>query len=380
MEETLNQDLSGFPPSGTPKKGPHWFQENDLLRPPKIGEIIEGKVIGKERGAVFLDLGVRGTGIIYGKEFYEAKNILKDLPVGNSIFAKIVDLENDEGYVELSISSASKELSWEGLKHKKEKGELILVRILGANKGGLLAEISGIQGFLPVSQLSPVNYPKVEAGDTTKILRELQKFIGKEMEVKIFDLDQRTEKLILSEKAKETDKIRESLKNYKVGDVVEGEITGLTDFGAFIKLSSPAETAKGEDQGLEGLIHISELDWKLIEDPSEIVKVGEKVKAKIIDISNDKISLSLKALKKDPWEDVEKKYKKGDMVKGAVTKFNPFGAFVEISSKIQGLCHISEFGTSSQMEEKLKIGKKYNFQILEIRPEEHKMSLHFAEN
>jgi small subunit ribosomal protein S1 len=279
-------------------------------------------------------------------------------------------LENEEGYIELSLRGASKELTWEVLKQKKEKGEFLIVKILGANKGGLLTEVSGIPAFLPVSQLLPEHYPRVERAEASKILTALQKFIGKELKIKIFDLDPREEKLILSEKIQEVEKIKEILKNYKIGQVVEGEITGITDFGAFMKFGP---------KNLEGLIHISELDWKLIENPSEIVKVGEKVKAKIIEISDDKISLSLRALKKDPWKDIEKKYKKGDVVPGKVTKFNPFGAFVQITPKIQGLCHVSEFGTKAKMEEILKINKKYNFQILSIDPAEHRMSLKLVE-
>jgi small subunit ribosomal protein S1 len=347
------------------------IEKNNLLKPPKVGEIVEGKIVAKERGALFLDLGAVGTGIIYGKEFSEARDILKDLKIGDKVFAKVVDLENEDGYIELSISQAGKELTWEELKQKKEKGEIISVKILGANKGGLLTEISGIPGFLPVSQLSSANYPKVEGGDTAKILRELQKFIGKELSVQIFDLDPKVGKLILSEKLKETEKIKESLKNYKVGDVVEGEITGIVDFGAFMRFGP---------ENLEGLIHISELDWKIIENPAEIVKLGQKVMAKIIAISDDKVFLSLKVLKKDPWLDIEKKYKKGDKITGKVTKFNPFGAFVQITPEIQGLCHISEFGSQKKMEEKLKIGEEYYFQILEIRPEEHRMSLALIEN
>jgi len=364
---------------------------NNLTKPPKIGEIVEGKVISKGRSSVFLSLGNWGTGIIYGKEFYEAKDKLKDLKTGDSVFTKIIDSENEEGYIELSLTKAGKELAWETLKQKKEKDESLSVKILGANKGGLLAEVSGISAFLPVSQLSAENYPKIEGGDNQKILRALQKFIGKEMEVKIFDLDQKEEKLILSEKAKETGKIKEILKNYKVGDIVEGEITGVVEFGAFIKFSpSIAQRKKdGPDLAkilpdkssfLEGLIHISELDWQLIEDPTEIVKVGQKVKAKIIEISNDKISLSIKALKKDPWENIEEKYKKGDITKGKVKKFNSFGVFVQISDKIQGLCHISEFGSQKKMEEVLKIGEKYDFQILSIEPKEHRMSLKLINN
>lgn len=345
------------------------LEKNNLIRLPKIGEIIEGKVIGKERQGLFLDLGALGTGIIYGKEFQEAKNELKNLKIGDSVFAKIIDLENEAGYIELSISQASEELIWEGLSLKKENGEVVVVKISGANRGGLLTEISGIPAFLPVSQLESCHYPRVEGGDMTRILKELQKFVGKEMEVKIFDLSKKERKLILSEKIKEIERIKEVLKNYKVGEVVEGEITGITDFGAFVKFG----------ENLEGLIHISELDWKIIEDPSEVVKVGEKVKAKIIEISGEKVSLSLKALKKDPWLEIEEKYKKGNIVSGKVTKFNPFGAFVRITPEIQGLCHISEFGTKIKMAERLKIDKNYDFQILEIQKEEHRMSLKLVE-
>jgi len=346
------------------------LEQNNLLKPLKLGEVIEGKIINKGKASVFLDLRNRGTGIIYGKEFYEAKDKLKDLKIGDSVSAKIISLENEEGYIELSLTKAGKELAWKQLLEKKEQNETLQVKISGANKGGLLTEISGISAFIPVSQLSSANYPKVEDGDNQKILRALQKFIDKEMEVKILDFDPREEKLILSEKAKEDKKIKEILKNYKVGDVVEGEITGVVNFGAFIKFPLTPE-----NENLEGLIHISELDWQLIEDPSQVVKVGQKVKAKIIDISNNKISLSLKALKKNPWENIEKKYKKGDVIKGKVIKINPFGVFIQISPKIQGLSHISEFGSQKKMEETLKIGEKYDFQILSIEPAKQRMSL-----
>lgn len=350
-----------------------YYMENTIknteVKPPKVGEIIQGKIIGQGRACVFLDLGVFGTGIIFGKEFYEAKNKLKNLKIGDTIFTKVVDLENEDGYIELSLTQAGRELAWEELSQKKEKDESIIVKITGANKGGLLAEVSGIPAFLPVSQLSPANYPKVEGGDLQEILKSLQKFIGNDMEVKIFDFDKKEEKLILSEKAKENKRIKEILKKYKIGNIVDGEITGVVDFGAFIKFDE-----------LEGLIHISELDWQLIDDPSKIIKNGDKVKAKIIDISNGKVSLSIKALKKDPWENIEKKHKKGDIVKGEVTKFNSFGAFIKISDQIQGLCHVSEFGSHKKMEQVLKIGEKHDFQILSIEPPEHRMSLKLLTN
>ena len=363
------------------------IDKENYPKPLRVGEIARGEVVNKGKASVFLDLGPRGAGIIYGREFYEAKEKLKNCKAGDIFFAKVVDTENDDGYTELSLTKAGKEIAWEDLAQKRNNNENVSVRILGANKGGLLAEVSGIPAFLPVSQLSPVNYPKVENGDSQKILKALQKFVGKEMELRIFDIDPQEEKLILSEKSKESGKIKEALKNYNIGDIVEGEITGVVDFGAFIKFSSSADNTKikskdnvsdeGEEtaSSLEGLIHISELDWQLIDNPSEVVKVGQKVKAKIIDISNNKISLSLKALKEDPWKSIENDYKKEDTVKGEVVKINPFGAFVKIAKNIQGLCHVSGFDSQKNMGETLKIGEKYNFQIISIDPKEHRMTL-----
>lgn len=350
------------------------LEKNDFLKPPKVGDIVEGTIIGKGRAAVFLDLGPIGTGTIYGREFLEARRKLKSLKKGDKVSAKIINLEDEEGFVDLSLSSASKELSFEGLRKKKEEGELIKVKILGANKGGLITEISGIAAFLPVSQLSTEHYPKVEGGEKTKILKELQKFIGQELEVKVLDLFPKKDQIILSEKAKDLDKLKERLKSYQAGDKIEGEITGVTDFGAFIKFPVKTKAKTDSHEQLEGLIHISELDWKIIEDPAEIVKTGDKVKAKIIEIADGKVSLSLKALKKDPWEGAELKYKKGDIISGNVTKLNPFGAFVQLKKKIQGLCHISEF-EGEKMEDVLEEGKEYKFQVLSIDEKEHRMSL-----
>jgi small subunit ribosomal protein S1 len=346
-------------------------KQNDSLRPPKVGEVIRGRIIGRGRSTVYIDLGPWGTGLIYGREFLQAKEILKNTQDGQEFFVKIVDMENEDGFLELSALEADKDIAWLKLKEKKESGESLNVKILGANKGGLLANVSGINAFLPVSQLSSQNYPRVEDGDGNKILRELQKFVGQEMELRVLDLDPREEKLILSEKIKENEKIKEILKNYQVGSVVEGEVTGVVDFGAFVKFGP---------EGLEGLVHISELDWQLIENPADIVKIGQKVKLKIIDITDGKVSLSLRALKEDPWQTIENdpSYQKGKTISGKVTKFNPFGAFVEVAPKIQGLCHISEFRSQPKMEEALKINEAYNFEIILVDPKEHRLLLKLA--
>jgi len=345
--------------------------------PVTIGSTVEGTVVARDRSALYIDLGSFGTGVIFGREFYEVKEVIKNLQIGDKVFAKIVEMENEDGYRELSLRDATKEISWQKLREMKEKGEILKVRVSGVNKGGLLTNLDGIQAFLPVSQLSSEHYPRVADADKQKILKELQKFIGKTLEVKILDLMAEENKLILSEKAKAEEKIKQILENYKKGDVVDGEITGIADFGVFIKfpVKEKSDEADQSKDGIEGLIHISELDWQLVENPAEVVKVGEIVKAQIIDISNNQVFLSLKSLKKNPWEEVEKNYKKGDVVKGKVIKFSAFGAFIEISPKIRALCHVSEFGTKTKMEESLKIGETYDFQVLLVEPKEHRMSL-----
>jgi small subunit ribosomal protein S1 len=345
--------------------------------PLQIGATIEGRVVARDRSSLFIDLGIYGTGIIYGREFYNVKDAVKGLQTGDKVYAKIIELENDNGYVELSLRDATKEISWQRLKDMKDSGQILSIRVTGVNKGGLLAAVEGIQAFLPVSQLAPEHYPRVADADKQKILKELQKFIGKSLEVKILDLLAEENKLILSEKAKSEEKTKEILKNYSKGDIIEGKITGIADFGVFIKFPVPADESE-DDAGIEGLIHISELDWQLVENPAEVVKVGEIVKAKIIDINNSQVFLSLKALKKNPWEEIEQQYKKGDVIKGKVSKFSAFGAFVEVMPKIRGLCHISEFKSKEEMEQQLKLGESYDFEVILIEPKEHRMSLKLA--
>ena len=348
---------------------------------PKKGETVDGQIIGNDRNSVYVDLGPVGTGVIYGQEFYAAKNILRKLKPEDKIKAKVVEVDNENGYIELSLREAQKETSWDGLKEAKEKSISIMVKIEGANKGGLLAEANGIKGFLPLSQLSMENYPRVSNGDTAEILKRLQKFIGQKLSVKVIDVSPEENKLIFSEKALASNGLSQLLKKYKPGDIVTGQITGIADFGAFIKFPVEKKGSGSDLTQAEGLIHISELDWQLIDDISNIVKVNDIVKAKIIDITEDgKVSLSLKALKKDPWEDVEKKYKKGDIIKGKITKINQLGAFVEVSSKIRGLLHLSSIEAQNQAKDSLVQGKTYKFEIISLDAKTHKMGLSLVED
>src|SRR3989338_1414002 len=253
-------------------------QISDSAAGPGIGSIVEGKVVARDRSSLFIDLGKQGTGIIYGREFYEVKEVIKSLQIGDVVRAKIVELENEDGYRELSLRDATKDINWQKLRDMKEKEEIITVKITGVNKGGLLTNINNIPAFLPVSQLSPENYPRVADADKAKILKELQKFIGKTLEVKVLDLLAEENKLILSEKAKTEQLFKKILNNYTKGDIIEGKITGVADFGAFIRFPITAPEAQPQinadstqivadvvagpkkDETIEGLIHISELD------------------------------------------------------------------------------------------------------------------------
>jgi small subunit ribosomal protein S1 len=349
----------------------------NIATPPKKGQTVEGKIIGSGHFAVYIDLGSVGVGVIYGKEYYAAKDVLKHLQPESTIKAKVVEVDNEDGYLELSLTDAQKEVSWENLKETEQTSQTVMVNIAGANKGGLLAEMEGIKGFLPLSQLSIKNYPRVKDGDSNEILKHLQKLVGQQLEVKIIDVSPQENKLIFSEKAVTSRAINELLKQYKPGDIVEGKITGLADFGAFIKFPIIEEgNLEQEKTQAEGLIHISELDWQLIDDVSDVIKVGDIVKAKITDVSQDgRVSLSLKALKEDPWKGIDKKYKKGDIVEGEVVKVNQLGAFIEIDPKIRGLVHFSELSNQEKEKNNLQNGKKYKFEIIALDAETHRMGL-----
>lgn len=354
------------------------LMEDDSAKFPNVGDVVEGRVIETSSNAIYLDIEPFGTGIVLGREIKDGMGTGK-IKVGNKVSATVTDLENDEGFIELSIREASYEKAWEDLESKRDTQEKILTKVVSANKGGLLAEVNGISGFLPVSQLSSKNYPRVEDGDKNKIFNLLKRLVGQEIEVRIMDVDRVSEKLIVSEKAAQKEKDREVISTLKVGDVVEGEVSGVVDFGAFIKFFSPgAEGKTSNEEKLEGLVHISELAWQLIENPRDIVKVGNKVKAKIIGIDDNKISLSLRALEKDPWSLVGEKYKGGDIVKGTVHKINHFGAFVYLDKDIHGLAHVSEMAElfpGKNMDDLINVGSEYEWKILSIEPREHRMGL-----
>lgn len=333
----------------------------------KPGDLVEAKLLKKAPRAVYFDLGSFGTGIVYGLELMNAQDAVKDLKPGDATTVKVVDTENEDGYVELSLREVGKQKAWQEIKDLKERGEIVSVKITGANTGGLMAEINQLRAFLPVSQLASEHFPKVDDGDKAKILEELKKLVGQDVKVKIIDVNPRSYKLILSERETATENIKELLVKYKVGDLVDGIISGVADFGAFFQFA--------DNPKIEGLIHISELSHGLIENPKEVVKIGDAVKAKIVEIKDGRVSLSLKSLKPNPWDQVEQKYKAGEVYSGTVLRFNPFGAFISLDSDIQGLIHVSEFGGIEEMKKQIEVGRQYNFLVDSVKAAEKRIIL-----
>lgn len=342
---------------------------------PKPGNILSGQIINVSKANVIIDLGHIGIGIVYPGEFYDNPDRMKGLKAGDKVSAMLIELENDDGYRELSLRSAQMTTAWQDIKEKKDLGEVVSTKIVNINKGGLIVEVSGIQGFLPLSQLSSEHYPKIDGGDTTKIVQALQKFKGMEFQVKILDFNEAENKLIVSEKAIKEEVAKEELAKLKVGDLIDGKITEVTDFGAFVKLTDT----------LDGLIHSSEIDWKFIEDPREVLHSGDDITAKIISLDGGRVSLSLKALKDDPWLKAEEKYQPGNKVSGRVIKIRNNGAFVELrdpegepsapyGAGIIAFLPVAEVG-GQNLNDVVEVGKEHDFAIVSLDPKDHKMVL-----
>lgn len=326
------------------------------------GETVEGVVKAIKKHQVWIDLGPRGVGIVMRREIGHGQK----LEEGQSVTVSVIDPEMDEGYALLSMRRAAKDRGWDELQRVFEAGEIIEVIAYDANRGGLLVELEGIRGFLPVSQLAAGHYPRVSGADKDEILQKLNALTNQPLRVRILDVSRKDNKLIFSEKEAVKDDMQARFSELKVGDEVEGVVTGVIDFGAFVNVD-----------GIEGLIHISEISWERVENPRNYVKVGETIKAKIIAIDKDRLSLSLKQMSEDPWLKEVKAFTKGDMVEGKITRITPFGAFVQLSPSVEALVHVSEMGDEDSIDpEKIfQLNESKTFKVLEIDTAARKISL-----
>jgi small subunit ribosomal protein S1 len=335
---------------------------------PREGSVVEVVFMKKLARKAYFDMGRFGTGILYGAEMMNAKETVRNLSAGDKLNAKVIALDGEEGLIEISLAEADKQKVWQHAKDLAESGETVTAKVVAANAGGLMMTAEGdIKAFLPVSQLSLDHYPKVQDGDRQRIIEELKKFVGQELNVKIIDVNIRSNKIIVSEREVFSANVKEFLASYAVGQVVDCIVSGVADFGVFVRFT--------DNPQIEGMIHISELDYKLIENPKDIVKVNDTLKAKIVDIKEGRVFLSLKALKEDPWEKSGEKLKAGETIQGRVHKFNPFGAVIALEGDLQGMVHISEFGGQEEMKKSLIIGQSYPFIIDSIKSEEKRIML-----
>ena len=331
------------------------------------GEVVTGKVLSLKKHEVLIDLGAQGVGFVPRREVGFSRNISE----GDEVSASVVDTELENGMSLLSLRKAVKDRGWEEVSSRLESGEVIDIQPYDANRGGLLVEYEGVRGFLPVSQLSAEHYPRVGSSDKDEILQRLNNLIGKTMKVRILDADRKSNKLIFSEKEAVKDGLAERFEKLAVGDQVEGVVTGVVDFGVFVNV-----------EGIEGLVHISEISWERVNNPSDYVKTGQTIKAKIIAIDKDRLSLSMKQLTQDPWLTEVQNFSKGDKVEGTVTRITPFGAFVQVSPAIEALVHISELGDSNNVdpEKVFTLNERKEFVILDIDKENRKISLSLGES
>ena len=340
------------------------------FRVPQVGELVKGIVITASKAEVKLDIDGIVSGVVRGPELYEEDDDYANLQPGDEVEATVIESENENGDIEFSFRFAGQEKAWAGLYDSLENKKSIKVKVTDANKGGLLVKYRQIPGFLPVSQLAPENYPRINGGDKGRILDKLRSFVGNEFTVRLMTLDEKEDKIIFSEKEAWNEKQQDIISKYKVGTEVEGSITAITDFGVFISFG----------ESLEGLIHISELAWQRIDDPADLYKVGDTIKAVVINLDNSKIFLSAKKLMTDPWDGVESKYKVGQVIEGRVLKTNPFGLFVSLDEDIHGLAHVSqlEMAPGERIQEKFKAKEVHSFKIVSIEAKEHRLGLAYS--
>ena len=250
------------------------------------GDTVKGTVISVKKHEILIDLGAQGVGLVPRREASFARN----LSVGDEVTASVIEAEMDDGYVLLSLRKAVKDKGWDEIQSKMDNAETVEVTPFDANRGGLLVEYEGIRGFLPVSQLSAEHYPRVGSSDKDEILQRLNSLVGKGIKVRIIDAIKKENKLIFSEKEAIKDGLAKRFAELKVGDTIKGVVTGVVDFGVFVNVD-----------GIEGLVHISEISWERVNNPSDYVKVGDQIEAKIIAIDKERLSLSMKQLVEDPW-------------------------------------------------------------------------------
>ncbi len=339
-------------------------EAGDSLIPFHTGEVVNALVTAVTKGSVWVDVAGVSIGIIPEREFSFGT---LDLKPGDTVSAYVLSLEDKEGHVVLSLRRADRERLWITLKDKFENAEVVQAKVVEANKGGLMAEIGGVVGFLPISQLASNHYPRSVQGNRDEISTKLSELVGETFNVKIINFDKTTNKLIFSERAAGDAAAEERLSKIEVGSIVKGKITGIVDFGLFVHI--------GDD--VEGLVHISEVSWDRVNDLRTLYSVGDQIDVQVVGISDGKVSLSIKRLSTDPWVAGVSQMHVGDVIDGTITRITPFGAFVKLNDVVDGLVHVSELAMERVEDPNtiVSIGEKKQFKVMSIDQQAHRISL-----
>lgn len=331
------------------------------LKTLKYGDVVEGRVVSVNRNQILVDIKAKAAGLVSVREIAEDPGLYKSIKIGDIVLASVLQTENDKGYVVLSMRKAASESRWRELEKKFKDGEVMKVRVTEFNKGGLLVDIGAgsergsLQGFIPLSHL---------AKERLAVQINPEEMVGATLEAKIIEMDRSLNRLVFSEKEAQSKMTsaekRKIFESFSPGQVVEGEVSAVLPFGLLIELSN-----------IEGLCHISEISWEKVDDAGSLYKVGQKVKAKVLEVEPEqsKLSLSIKSLIDNPWEAAAEKYKVGERVFGTVSKIVPFGAFVLLEPGLEGLIHVSETVGP------LKPGEKVEAEIISLEPQKQKLGL-----
>jgi small subunit ribosomal protein S1 len=330
------------------------------------GESVDGKVVFRGKNKLLIDINGIAVGIVSGRELRDSFNTFKDLHIGDEVMALVLEEENDEGMIVLSLRMASQQKAWDRFHELVDTDGTMKFSAQEANKGGLLANIDGIRTFLPVSQLAPIHYPRVNNADSSEIISRLAKYIGHTFTVKIITMDEEAGKIVVSERSAMAEERSKALESLTISDEKDGLVTGIVKFGVFVAFD-----------GLEGLVHISEIAWGHVKNPSEHAHVGDKVRVKIIGLEGDKLSLSIKQLATDPWEEIAERYPVGKQVQGTVVRFADYGAFLRLEQDINGLVHLTELAHTKVEDpsDALTIGQKVDAQVINIDIDERRIGL-----
>jgi len=357
---------NGVEPGSGESGHPMDFLLSEELNLPTVGETREGWVIEHRENEILIDIGAKSEGVITGSELQNMDEETRErLSVGSQVTVYIASTEDRHGNLVVSYTKAAEQLDWVKAEKLMETEEIHQGKIVGSNRGGVLIQLGHLRGFIPNSQISRLRQLRPQ---------QTNQLIGKTVKAKVIEVDQKRNRLILSERAAEKE-VRESkrlelLNSLEKGEIRDGRVINLAEFGAFVDIG-----------GLEGLVHLSELSWKRINDPAEILQVGDEVKVYILNIDQERerLALSIKRLEPDPWTMIDQIYQVGQLLEATVTKLTKYGAFARLEDEyeLEGLIHISELSDEhvAHPRDVVKPSQKVTVRIIRVDPEQRQLGL-----